>query len=205
MKQASTLKYIGVWLLAFVPGNFGITFLGEIVAERLVNNISDYHIFAILGTPIFAIILTRYLIFIYESFSDIEKGKVAPWVYVLTAFAHLRDVGIMMRELSALEASIIPTLIGGISSYLIICLWYRQHFIKTDEWLFVGTSNIKKPISTSGYDYKSDLYKTDNKKESTKVFETVDVTAKETVSDPQISKSNQKTAEGFKVIKKIKD
>ena len=157
MKKASTLKYIGVWILAFVPGNLGVTFGSEIIAEIYVSDISDYQVFAIFGINFFAIILARYLIFIYGLFSDIEKGKVAPWIYVLTAVSHLRDLGYITRELSSIDANIVPSLIGAVSSYLIICLWYRQHFIKTDEWLFADKSNIKKSTSKSEYDYKSDL------------------------------------------------
>ena len=76
VKEASTLKYIGVYLLAVFPYNIISTLLVNLLAEAMFTNLS----IAILLTMIDLAIWAGIFIYVYSKFTDINVHKVFPWI-----------------------------------------------------------------------------------------------------------------------------
>ena len=76
IKEASTLKYIGVYLLAVFPYNIISTLLVNLFAEAIFIHLS----IAILITIIDLAIWAGIFIYVYSKFNDINVHKVFPWI-----------------------------------------------------------------------------------------------------------------------------
>ena len=80
IKEASMLKYIGVYLLAVFPYNLISKILLTLSAEAMFTNLS----IAIIVTMVDLAIWCGIFIYVYSKFDDIDTMKVFPWIAGLT-------------------------------------------------------------------------------------------------------------------------
>ena len=76
IKEASTLKYVGVYILAVLPYNIISTMLVNLSAEGMFNHVS----IAILITIIDLAIWAGIFIYVYSKFDDVSVHKAFPWI-----------------------------------------------------------------------------------------------------------------------------
>jgi len=76
IKEASMLKYIGVYLLAVFPYNLISTIFVKLIAEAMFTNL----IIAIIVTMVDLAIWCGIFIYVYSKFDDIDVSKVMPWI-----------------------------------------------------------------------------------------------------------------------------
>jgi hypothetical protein len=84
-KEASTLKYIGVYLLAVFPYNLVSTILVGLTAEAMFTNLSVAIIITIFDLAIWCGIF----IYVYSRFDDINVHKVMPYVAIFVVLGIL--------------------------------------------------------------------------------------------------------------------
>ena len=84
-KEASTLKYIGVYLLAVFPYNLVSTLLVGFTAEAMFTNLSV----AIIITMFDLVIWCAIFIYVYSRFDDINVHKVMPYIAIFVVIGIL--------------------------------------------------------------------------------------------------------------------
>ena len=87
--QPSKMKYIGAWLLAGFLSNILLRILDNVIANVIVQDLSDLNTYFIVVSAVSVPIVSGIFIFVYNRFSSLNIKKVMVYLYVLGGLATL--------------------------------------------------------------------------------------------------------------------
>jgi len=126
IKEASTLKYIGVYLLAVLPYNLISTIFVSLSAEAMLANLS----IAIIITIIDLAIWCGIFIYVYSKFDDIDVNKAMPWIAGLIVIGIIY-VFVIFQSLHFLEYYNFMLFLGIAEPIAFLYIFYNHFKTKT--------------------------------------------------------------------------
>jgi hypothetical protein len=133
--QPSKLKYIGAWFLFSAVAGVLLVILDSILAETMVEDISDLNFYFFVGATFSIPIYVGTFILVYRWLSSLSIKRVVPFLYVFSTIGTLANMGKVKGELRDLNVDL--SVFYGSSLFALIASIYliRAYFIKKpDRW-----------------------------------------------------------------------
>ena len=133
--QPSKLKYIGAWFLAAFAGNILIKIVDSILANAMVNDVSDLNTYFVVGAAVSIPIVSGSFIFIYNLFKSLNIKKVMIYLYVLTPLGTFFNFGLTYPVYRSMGVDLTVYFWVAIITPIAALYLIRSYYIKRpDRW-----------------------------------------------------------------------
>lgn len=133
--QPSKLKYIGAWFLAAFAANILIRIVDSILANAIVNDVSDLNTYFIVVAAVSILIMSGSVIFIYNLFKSLNIKKVMIYFYVLTPLGTFLAIGSTVAVYRSMGVDLTVYFWSAIITPIAALYLIRSYYIKRpDRW-----------------------------------------------------------------------
>ena len=133
--QPTKMKYVGAWLLAAFMSNILARIVDAVLANTMVNDLTDLNAYFIVGAAVSVLIISGSFIFTYNLFKSLNVKKVMIYIYILGGLGALANIGMtagVYRGMGVdLTVYFLTTIIAVIASVYLIRNYYIR---KPDRW-----------------------------------------------------------------------
>ena len=131
----SKMKYICAWLLAGFTGNVLARIVDTVLANAMVNDLSDLNSYFVTGAAISIPIFSGSFILIYNLFKSLNVKKVMIYLYVLGGLGALANIGVTAGAYQSMEIDLTVYFLSSIISVVVSLYLIRSYYVKRpDRW-----------------------------------------------------------------------
>mgnify|MGYP006438432735 FL=1 len=133
--QPSKIIYIGAWLLAGFTGNVLSQIVDTVLANAMVNDLSDLNSYFVTGAAVSIPIVSGSFILIYNLFKSLNVKKVMIYLYVLGGLGALANIGVTAGAYQSMEIDLTVYFLSSIISVIVSLYLIRSYYVKRpDRW-----------------------------------------------------------------------
>ena len=128
--KASKMKYIVAWLLFGLTGNILARISDAVLANVIVNDLSDLNTYFIVGATVNVAIISGSFIFIYNLFKSLNIRKVMIYLYILGGLGMLAGMGQTMVSYQGLGVDLTVYFLSTIIATCAAFYFIRSYYVK---------------------------------------------------------------------------